>query len=64
MVNYQTSQYEHMNLFFYCSSSGVFQYVRDILKVTVSLDHPVAPNCPCHPWVGPNFLANCQGTLL
>ena len=41
MVNYQTSQYYLLNKFFYLSSLGVFQYVRDILQFTVSLDHPV-----------------------
>ena len=42
MVNYQTSQYELLNLFCYLSRLGVFQYVRDILQFTVSLDYPVA----------------------
>ena len=42
MVNYQTSQYEILNLFCYSSHLGVFKYVRDKLHVTVSLDHPVA----------------------
>ena len=37
MVNYQTSQYYLLLLFFL----GVFQYVKDILQFTVSLDHPV-----------------------
>ena len=41
MVNYQTSQYEIVNLLFYCYRLGIFQYVRDILQVKVSLDHPV-----------------------
>ena len=41
MVNYQTSQNELLNLFFHWSCLGVFQCVRDILQVTVSLDHPV-----------------------
>ena len=36
MVNYQTIQYNFFNLSFLC----VFQYVRDILQFTVSLDHP------------------------
>ena len=42
MVNYQTSLYEILNLFFYLSRLDVFQYFRDLLQVTVSLDHPVA----------------------
>ena len=44
MVNYQTSQYELLNLFCYLSRLGVFQYVRNILQFTVSLDHPVLPH--------------------
>ena len=32
-----------MNLLFYWSCFGVFQYVRDTLQVTVSLEHPVEP---------------------
>ena len=42
MVNYNTSQYENLELIFYLSCFGVFQYVRDILQFTVSLDHPLA----------------------
>ena len=42
MVNYKTSQYEHLNLFCHLSCLGDFQYVRDIFQFTVSLDHPVA----------------------
>ena len=42
MVNYQTSQYKLLHLVFNLSRFGVFQYVRDILQVTVSIDHPVA----------------------
>ena len=30
-----------MNLFSYLPRLGVFQYVRGLLQVTVSLDHPV-----------------------
>ena len=41
MVNYQTSQYGLIKLLFYLSRLGVFQYVRDILQVIVSIDHPV-----------------------
>ena len=41
MVNNQTSQYALLNLFCYLSRLGIFQYVRDILQFTVSLDHPV-----------------------
>ena len=41
MVNYQTSQYKLLHLVFNLSRFGVFQYVRDILQVTVSIDHPV-----------------------
>ena len=41
MVNNQTSQYVILN-FLYMSCLGVFQYVRDILQVTVLIDHPVA----------------------
>ena len=50
MVNYQTSQYELLNLLFFWSRLGVFQYIRDILQVTVSLDHPVPSfsDDPCH----------------
>ena len=41
MVNYQTSLYEMLNFFLYLYRLGIFLYVRDILQVTVSLDHPV-----------------------
>ena len=41
IVNYQTSQYELLNSFFYSSRLGVFQYARAILQVTLYLDHPV-----------------------
>ena len=41
MVNHQTSQYELLNLFFGASCLGAFQCVRDILQVTVLIDHPV-----------------------
>ena len=41
MINNQTSQYELLNTIFYLSRLGIFQYVRDILQFTVSLDHPV-----------------------
>ena len=30
-----------LSLFVYLSRLGVFQYIRDILQFTVSLDHPV-----------------------
>ena len=50
MVNNQTSQYKLLNFIFYMSCLGVFQYVRDILQVTVLIDHPVFvivdKNCP------------------
>ena len=42
MVNNETSQYLVVNFIFYLCCLGVFQYVRDILKVTVLIDHPVA----------------------
>ena len=35
MKNDQISQYELLNLIFYMSGLGVFQYVRDTLQVTV-----------------------------
>ena len=38
MSNYQ---YDLLNLFGFLFHLGVFQYVRDILQFTVSLDHPV-----------------------
>ena len=41
MVNYQNSQYELLDLFVHLSCLGVFQFIRDILQFTVSLDHPV-----------------------
>ena len=41
MVNNQTSQYELLNNFFSLFRLGIFQYVRDILQLTVLLDHPV-----------------------
>ena len=41
MVNYRTSQYELLNFIFYLSCFGVFQCARDILQVTVLIDHPV-----------------------
>ena len=43
MVNKQTSQYELLNKTNYLSHLGIFQYVRDILQVAVSIDHPVPP---------------------
>ena len=46
-VNFQTSQYELLNLFCYLSRLGVFQYVREILQFTVSLDHPVDDYIDC-----------------
>ena len=46
MVNNQTSQYELFDLFSYLSCLGVFQDVRDILQLSLSLDHPVVlPSC-------------------
>ena len=41
MVIYKTSQYVLLNLVFHMSCLGVFQNVRDILQVTVPIDHPV-----------------------
>ena len=41
MVNNQTSQYELMDLNSYLSCLGVFQHVREILQMSLSLDHPV-----------------------
>ena len=41
MVNYQTSRYQLLNQYFYWSRLDVFQYARDILGLTVVLDHPV-----------------------
>ena len=41
MVNYQTSQYALLDFIFHMSCLGNFQYVRDILQVTVLMDHPV-----------------------
>ena len=38
---YQTSQYQLLNINFYWPRLGVFQYVKDILQLTVLLDHPV-----------------------
>ena len=37
----KNSQYELMSLLFYWFRLSVFQYVRDILQVTVFLDLPV-----------------------
>ena len=42
MENYQTSQYVLLNFFFCMYCLCVFQYVREILQFTVSLDHPIA----------------------
>ena len=43
MVNNQTSQYELLNIFlFYLSYFGIFQYVREILEMSLPIDHPVA----------------------
>ena len=46
MVNYQASQYVLLNLIFYMSCLGIFQYVRIILQYSLPLDHPVVPLIP------------------
>ena len=43
MVNNQTSQSKLLILTFYLSHWGIFQYIREVLQVTVFLDHPVLP---------------------
>ena len=48
MVNNQTSQYEHLNNFFYLPSFGIFQYVRAILKLSLPIDHPVLESTARH----------------
>ena len=46
MVHYETSHNKLLNFIFYMSCLGIFQCVRDILQVTVLIDHPVAsPLC-------------------
>ena len=42
IINYQTSLYEHLIFFWFHGFVGVFLYARNILQVTVSLDHPVS----------------------
>ena len=41
MVNNQTSQYEYFFLLFLPFS--IFNYVREILQLSLPIDHPVAP---------------------
>ena len=41
IINSQTFQYEHLKTNFNLSCLGIFQYVRVILQVSLSLDHPV-----------------------
>ena len=41
MVNKQTSQHELINPKQYLSRLGFFQCVRDILQLSLSIDHPV-----------------------
>ena len=45
---YQTSQYQLLNIDFYWPRLGVFQYVKDILQLTVLLDHPVKNSMMWH----------------
>ena len=41
MVNNQTSQYELMNKKIKKSRLGIFQRVREILQLSLPIDHPV-----------------------
>ena len=41
MVNYQISQYKILKFIFNLFCVDVFQYVRDILQLSLYLDHPV-----------------------
>ena len=41
MVNNQTSQHELLNPNKYLSRLGIFQCVREILKLSLPIDHPV-----------------------
>ena len=44
MVNNQTSQYELLIFTFYLSRLGIFQCVREILQLSLPIDHPVCKN--------------------
>ena len=60
-----TSQYALLNLIFHMSCLGNFQYVRDILQVTVLMDHPVKKiNSRFHIGRLDNLPLNYLGTIM
>ena len=66
MVNNQTSQYELLDKKIYLSRLGIFQCIREILQLSLPIDHPVAPLVTYPPRVNPGSRQNtviCNPTL-
>ena len=65
-MNTQTSQYERLNQFFYSSHLGIFQHVRDILQLSLPIDHPVPHKVPFKSkilFVNARFVSSAECTI-